>query len=202
MVYLDEEIAKQLRKERMKEKKEREKQETARELEKLEEEKIAGDMEKGYCTVIDQGFSFARKDILGGRLSVLLPDGNLTVQSNFKELFVAGDDQYEVGFNYVIAEGEQAFQDWEVYKQNMQNGLKESNIRFQWLEEGCVLNRENKLHYLEFLTSTGLGMLHNHMYICDLEEGRLTVNINYKHEKETYWKVLVKIMMEKMQLKR
>ena len=122
MGYLDEEIAKQLRKERMKEKKEREEQETAKELDQLDEEKIADDMEKGYCTVIDQQFSFSRRDILGERLSVLVPDGKLIVQSNFQELFVAGDDQYEVGLNYVIAEEEQVFHDWEVYKQNMQNG--------------------------------------------------------------------------------
>lgn len=199
MAYLDEDIARMLRNERKKEKLKMEQEQLKKEMESIDEEKIATDMEKGFCVVLDREFKFQQKNILANKMQVFLPDGNLIERCNFAEMYTAGDDRYEMGINYVLAQEKEEFQSWEVYKTNMEEGLKKSKIRFNWIEEGCILNRQIKLHYLEYLTTTGMGVIHNHMYMADLGEERLTVNLNYLDKDQKYWKVLVKIMMDKMQ---
>lgn len=200
MPYMDEEIAKMLRKERMKEKEKQQQQEIEQEKEKINEEQLAEEMEKGECFLFDRSFRFSQKIIMNKRLKVYIPDKNLEIKYNFQELFVAGENAYSFGLNYALAEDGTPIQPWNTYKKNMQDGMKEVNMKFKWIEEGCVLNQENQLHYMEFLSLTGLGTIHNHMYMADTKYGRLTINLNYLHEEERYWRPLVQVMIKKMEV--
>lgn len=197
---MDEEIAKMLRKERMKEKEKQERQEIEEEKEKIDEEQLAEEMENGECFLFDKSFLFSKKIILNNRLKVYVPDKNLQIKYNMQELFVAGENAYSVGLNYALAEDDMPIQSWNTYKKNMQDGMKEINMRFKWIEEGCVLNQENKLHYMEFLSMSGLGTIHNHMYMADTKYGRLTINLNYDHKEEELWYPLVQVMIKKMEV--
>ena len=200
MTLMDEEIAKLLRKAKTREKLQVEEQNYEEEKEQLDEAEIGIQMEQGECTVFDRQFIFTEKIILNHRIKVYIPDKNLYIKANVADAFIAGENSYNVGMNFILAEDDTPILSWEEYQKKMKSGMDKINIRFKWIEEGCLLNQEVKLRYLEFLTMTGLGTFHNHMYMADTKYGRLTINLNYDDKNSKYWTPLIHVMMNKMEV--
>lgn len=201
MPLVDEQIAKMLQRQRMKEQKEKETEKRKQEEAMIDEKEIMEGIRKGECTVIDQKFMFEEKMILGDRVKFYLPCKELQIVSNFREVFTAAENKYGVGIHLILSEDEKDnIQSWSVYKQNMQENLKKSQMKFKWIEEGCLMNGELKLQYLEFINPTGLGTLHNHMWMTETKYGRLAANLNYDHDTDKYWKPMIKAMMKIMEI--
>ena len=200
MPYVDEQIAKILRKERMREKKAQEEEQRKQEELLIDEEEILKGIEQGECTVIDRQFVFEERTILGNRVKVYVPCKELQVQKNFQEVFIAGENEYGVGINYVISKEKEQIKSWDVYKKNIQENMEQSKMHFKWMEEGCLINGELKFQYLEFLSINGLGTLHNHMWMADTRHGRMIINLNYEHQEEKYWKPMIKAMIRKIEI--
>lgn len=197
MAYIDEQIAKMLRNER--------KRQTndileVEEDEKVDELAILNGMEIGNCMVFDKKIEFQTREILNNRIKIYVPEKSSQVKFDTENVFTMAENRYNLGYNYVLGEDNEPILSWEEYRDKMQEGMKGIIARFKWLEEGCELNQENKLHYIEFLTMTGYGTIHNHMYIADTKHGRLKININYSHEEEKYWKPVVQAMIKKMEI--
>lgn len=198
---VDEQIAKMLQRQRMKERKEEEAQKRKQEEALIDEKEIMEGIRNGECMVLDHKFVFEEKMILGDRVKCYLPCKELQIVSNFKEVFTAAENEYGVGIHFILSDEEkEKLQTWSVYKQNIQNNLKKSQMKFKWIEEGCFMNGELKLQYLEFISSTGLGTMHNYMWAAETKYGRLAANLNYDHDMDKYWKPVIRAMMKIMEI--
>lgn len=200
MAYVDEEIAKMLRRERMQEKKVKEQEQEKKEATMLDEKEIIKGIENGQCTIFDKTFEFQSYKILGEKIQIYLPKENLEVKVDDKEVFTALQMEEARSFQYAINGIKKEFEPLSKYKENMKNNLKESNMQFKWVEEGCILQNNLKIQYLEFINPTGLGTIHNHMWFVMTPLGQMVCNLNYNEEDKKYWRPIANALMKLIEL--
>lgn len=198
MTYIDEQIAKMLRRERMKEQKEEKIKQKEEEKAQIDLDEIEKGMVCGECNVLGQAFVFDCKEILNHQVKVYLPNKDFKILRSFADFYSGGDNAYGYGVNFTLSEDE--METWDIYKQRMKESLEKGNIHLKWLEEGCILNKGLKIQYIEFLTISGLGTFHNHMLMVNTKYGKLTSNLNYEQKDEKYWKPITEVMIKNIEI--
>jgi len=190
MAYIDEEIAKKFKKERMKKQKE-EQERIEKELEAtVDPELVRQGILDGRCTVLDREFEFEQYTICDGRFTIHIPSDRIMIQNDEKALFKTANN--ELGFSCTVAatEDKSEFLPLNVYKENMVKNMKRLN--FKWLEEGAQMINGCKVMYLDFITLTGMVNVHQNMWFVMSPQGQTQVVVNYDHAENKYWKHIIK----------
>lgn len=200
MTFVDEEIAKMLRRQRMQEKNTEQQEKEEKEAAMLDEKEIIKGIEKGSCTIFDRTFLFQPHKILKGKAQIYLPMEELEIKVDDQEIFTAIQMDEARSFQYTLNGIKQEFEPLSVYKENMKKNLKKTNMQFKWIEEGCILKNNMKIQYIEFINSTGLGTIHNHMWFIMTPYGQMICNLNYNHEDEKYWRPMTKALMKLVEI--
>lgn len=194
MAYLDEEIAKRFKQQRMK-KIEEEKKLREKELdEKVDFEEIKKGILEGECEVHDRVFQFQRYEICDGRFGINIPYIKTIVQNDLPQLFKVADN--ELGFSCTVSSSDEKQEFFELgfYKKMIEKNLKK--VTYKWLEEGVELVNGYKISYLDFITMTGMGSIHQNMWFVMGPHGQTQVVVNYDHSEHKYWKHLIKGIRE------
>lgn len=199
MAYMDEEIAKQFKKERLK--KQREEQERIeKELEAaIDTEAVRQGMIAGKCKVLDREFEFKKYTVCDGRFSINIPSDRIIIQNDEKTLFKTANN--ELGFSCTIVATDEAsdFLSLDAYKKNMEKNMKKLN--FKWLEEGAQMMNGCKVMYLDFITLTGVGNIHQNMWFVMSPYGQAQVVVNYDNNEDRYWKYIIKEIRNTFEIK-
>lgn len=198
MAYLDEEIAKKFKMERMKRKAEEEKR-IEQELEsQVDPEEVKRGILEGKCEILDRTFQFQKYEICDGRFGIYIPYINTILQNDQKTLFKTADN--ELGFSCTVAstDDKSDFLALDVYKQRMQKNFKK--VTYKWLEEGMQVIYGCKVSYLDFITMTGLGSFHQNMWFVQGPYGQAQVAVNYDHLENKYWKHIIKGIRETFEI--
>ena len=198
MAYLDEDIAKRLKQERMK-KIAAEEQKREKELEEqIDPEEIKKGVLQGECEVLDRTFQFKKYEICDGRFGIYIPYVNTIMQNDLPELFKTADN--ELGFSCTVSSTNEKkdFFELEHYKKMIQKNFKK--VTYKWLEEGAELVCGYKVSYLDFITMTGLGSIHQNMWFVMGPHGQTQVVVNYDHLEHKYWKHLIKAIRETLEI--
>lgn len=198
---VDEEIAKMLRKERVKARKLEEEARERKEEEELDLEEVKRQMKEGELKLYDREFSFEMRDLLKNRIRVILPFDGIVEKKNLDEVYESMSDELAFSSHFVLEEGAADFMELDVYKKNMEKNLDGTGLSFKWNEEGAMMVNGVKLQYLDFVTTTGLGAVHNSMWFIYCKYGRLLCNINYDHKEKRYWKPIVSAMMQTIEVR-
>lgn len=198
MAYLDEDIAKRLKEQRMKRIAEEEKRKE-KELEaQIDPEEIKKGILAGECEVLDRTFQFKKYDVCDGRFGIYIPYINTIVQNDLPQLFKTADN--ELGFSCTVSSTNEKkdFFELDHYKKMMKKNLKQ--VTFKWLEEGAELIGGYKVSYLDFITLTGLGNIHQSMWFVMGPHGQTQIVVNYDHQEDRYFKHLVKGLRETLEI--
>lgn len=190
MAYIDEEIAKKFKMERLKKQKE-EQDRIEKELEaSVDPVAVREGIIAGKCTVLDREFEFEKYTICDGRFSINIPSDRIIIQNDEKGLFKTANN--ELGFSCTVSatNDKSEFLSLNVYKENMVKNMKRLN--FKWLEEGAQMISGCKVMYLDFITLTGVVNVHQNMWFVMSPYGQAQVVVNYDHAENKYWKHIVK----------
>lgn len=200
MAYMDEKIAKMLKKERLK--RQAEKQlELEKELEsQIDEEEVRNGIADGKCSVLDRTFTFEQFTICDGRFSIYLPSEEILIQNDEKNLFKSVNEMLGFSCTAVATDEKADFEPLHVYKKNMEHNLK--RISFKWLEEGANMTCGCKIMYLDFITLTGVVNVHQNMWFIMTPHGQAQIVVNYDHAEEKYWKPIVKAIRNMLEIHR
>lgn len=198
MAYLDEEIAKRLKLERMKRKAEEEKK-IEKELEsRVDPEEVKKGILNGRCEILDRTFQFQKYEICDKRFGIYIPYINTILQKDQNNLFQTADNDLGFSCTVVSTDDKSDFLALDVYKQRMQKNLKK--LTYKWLEEGMQVTCGCKVSYLDFITMTGLGSIHQNMWFVQGPYGQTQVTVNYDHLENKYWKHIIKGIRETLEI--
>ena len=190
MAFIDEEIAKKMKKERLKKQK-AEQEKLEQELEAtVDAEAVERGIINGKCTVLGREFAFETYTVCDGRFTIHIPSEEILIQKDEKELFKSANN--ELGFSCTITSTDEKedFLPLEEYKQNMLKNMKK--VTFKWLEEGAQMIGDCKVMYLDFITLTGIVNVHQNMWFVMSPYGQAQVVVNYDHAEDRYWKHIIK----------
>lgn len=190
MAYIDEEIAKKFKKERLKKQKE-EQERIEKELEAtVDPGLVRQGIIEGKCIVLDREFEFEKYTICDGRFSIYIPSDRVIIQNNEKSLFKTANNELGFSCTVVATDDKTEFLPLNVYKDNMVKNMKRLN--FKWLEEGAQIINGCKVMFLDFITLTGVVNVHQNMWFVMSPYGQAQVVVNYDHADNKYWKHIIK----------
>ncbi len=190
MAYMDEDIAKAFKQERLKRQAEMQAQ-LDKELEaQLDEEAIKQGILEGQCSIFDRTFSFSEYSVCDGRFTIQLPDEGIVIQHDDNTVFKSANEELGFSCNIVTTDEKAAFEPLSVYKENMMKNLRK--VQFKWLEEGAQMVDGYKVMYLDFITLTGMVNIHQNMWFVMGPYGQTQIVVNYDHSEEKYWKPIIK----------
>ena len=201
MAYIDEEIAKILRKERMKEQEEELLQEEQEADDAVDEDEIIEGIRNGKCVLWDRIFEFAHYTILDGRAEIYLPSEEINIQKDETTFFQSLNNEVGFSSSIVLSDIMEEFSPLSVYKDNIVKNMRKTGMKFKWQEEGSLFSGKGKIQYLDFISMSGLGAIHNSMWFVMTPYGRLQTTLNYDHEEHKYWKHLMRGLMKLFEIK-
>ena len=190
MTFIDEEIAKKFKKERLKKQK-AEQERIEQELESMvDADAVRKGIVNGKCTVLGREFPFKKYTVCDGRFSIHIPSEGILIQNDEKTLFKTANN--ELGFSCTIAATDEKsdIQTLDKYKQNMMKNKKQ--VTFKRLEERARIIDGCKVMYLDFITFTGVVNVHQNMWFVMSPYGQAQVVVNYDHAEDKYWKHIIK----------
>lgn len=189
MPYIDEEIAKKLKKERLKliraenEEKEREFDES------IDPCEVREGIKKGKCRIGDREFTFSRYSACEGKFNVYLPNEEILIKRDTNANFQTVNDDLGFSFTLLISPVEGSIKTPEEYKKAIRNNLRKLNNK--WLSDGVTIVEGRKMLYMEFVTITGLVIVHQNMWYWDTPYGVVSIVVNYDHKENKYWKHII-----------
>lgn len=194
MAYIDEEIARVLKKERLKVREEMKKKEEE-ELDKtIEKEEVIAGIKEGRCKIFDKEYIFSHYVICGGRMEIDLPSTGIEIKNDQDNIFQSLSIELGFSCNAVLTDCKDEFEELSHYKEMMMKNMK--NLPFQWEDEGSIFTNGLSIKYLDFIIMTGLGAIHNSMWFVMTPYGQAQLNLNYGQEDHRYFKHLINAMMK------
>lgn len=199
MTYIDEEIAKIMKRERLKE---QERLLTEQEDildEAIDEEELIEGINQGKCIVFDKEISFGHYLVCDKRIEIDLPSNDIEIKTNQEGIFQSLNMDMGFGCNIVLTNDKSDFKSLSHYKDMMVKNMKK--LTFKWNEEGSLLISGGlMLKYLDFINITGLGVVHNSMWFVMTPYGQAQININYDQELNKHFKHIVRAMMKTLKV--
>lgn len=198
---VDEEIAKMLRKERTEARKKEERERELQEEEALDMEDVLRQVRSGTLELYEREFVFEEKSLLKDRVHICLPTEGIEVKRNLDEAYEDMSNVLAYSSHIMLELDAKEFMAMDVYKKNMEKNLEGTGLSFKWIEEGAMMCNGLNVQYLDFVTASGLGAVHNSMWFIHCRYGRLLCNINYDHKEKRYWKPIVKAMLQTVEVR-
>lgn len=198
MPYMDEEIARVLKRERLKQQAEKQAL-IEKELESsIDEEEVKQGIINGQCSVLDRIFSFEQYTICDGKITICLPSKEIVIQNDEKNLFKSANEDLGFSCTAAVTDEKSEFEPLSVYKENMMKNMKK--LSFKWVEEGAQIVCGCKLLYLDFITLTGVVNVHQNMWFIMTPYGQSQIVVNYDHAEEKYWKPIIKAIRNTLEI--
>lgn len=198
MPYIDEEIAKIMKRERMKVQREIENVKEQELEENIEQDDIIAGIKEGQCQVLDRIFLFSHFLICGGRIEIDLPSQEIEVKVDQDNFFQSLNMDLGFACNGVLTDEKSEFKEMSHYKEMMKKNMKQ--LSFKWVEEGSLLISGVNLQYIDFINGTGLGAVHNSMWFFMTPYGQAQFNLNYDHADHKYFKHIIPAIMKTLKI--
>lgn len=195
MEYLDEELAKKMRKLR-------EQQEVS--TKEFDEDKNQTDLvgklkesiKEGQVNIEGKNIIFKKYAILDEKITFYIPTNNIEILTNIPLLFQAIDNTNNISILISCNNENYELSDLEKRKQQINNSVQSMQLRCRWKKTEVISKNNYDIQYFEYVTLTGIAIIYNVMWVYMSEEGLMTYLINFEEKDEKIWLPIIQALME------
>lgn len=195
MEYLDEELAKKMRKLR-------EQQEVS--TKEFDEDKNQTDLvgklkesiKEGQVNIEGKNIIFKKYAILDEKTTFYIPTNNIEILTNIPLLFQAIDNTNNISILISCNNENYELSDLEKRKQQINNSVQSMQLRCRWKKTEVISKNNYDIQYFEYVTLTGIAIIYNVMWVYMSEEGLMTYLINFEEKDEKIWLPIIQALME------
>ncbi|WP_310602174.1 hypothetical protein [Anaerosporobacter sp.] len=193
--YLDEELAKKMRKMR------EEKAALENTVDEEEEwairvDRVKEGIQAGQVNIEKRNLFFKKYEILDKKIEMYIPTNDIEIMTDDPLIFQAMDNTSNISIIVSCNNENMELSALEQRKQQIDNSVKSMELRCRWKKAETLLVEDKEVQYFEYVMLTGLVVIYNVMWVYLSEEGLMTYLFNFEEKEEKIWLPIIQAVRE------